>query len=969
MFNPSIVICIVLLFSIPSTITSTPCTESDYQQYFSECDPKTNTRNVTIYLTKECENVQITDPSNPLSVYSTLPTITIQCGLKCPAGEIMRLDPIKKEAVCQKCPEDTYSVGGDFKVNNKWTQDNLKKFDINCYAIGISGYKKNEDCTGILISPDKTMIMSGDITGNQVKYFVQVMYFFKAKNAGRVILQYKKDSVKEISYNNGDFKFFFDYDYVTGDSEPDTPWRTIYHDFQPGEHEIVLFYWYLKTTKQPLRFYIKSFEIIGIDDAAYKCEKCVNSVAPEGSDHCYSCQSNFYYDQQEEDCVKCPDTQFSIPNSFGGNSCMAKKICSDYEYEVTSISKCVDKKKNITYNALQPCYCLDEKNINRTETVSCEKEEDEEENKCGQGMFKISSFKYDFKTIMINEFFKENSGWKCNGKEIYSGIYINESVEKILSKSFNITSQNAYMEIKIEMNLDQSEILKIKTNKETTVFSNVKKTITQHYDLDIGENTLTFIYEKNSNVLKIENGVSISTINIFGSDLSSEVKYQKCPIGTIGLKDCTKCVECKPNEIPDKNQTYCIKCQNGIHQIINNESVCVDCPPYTFLDSTKCRLNDVVYNDEAKLKFNLAPMKDWLDKLCSAQSGILCYENSFIGPISNITVQDEGQSSTSHDLFFISLFEPKTVNIYDFSYDEEANKYKQGHIFGLFSVNNPVSEQENNNTDVFMDHNITFQNVKIKKNIAAQINKIQLVPKTIDSNKRLGIVIDYTEGDICLSDPSKRYKTYLYLKCNKYEISTPRLVKVKDNGCTYIFEWNSPYICKNCITSELSNFERGACKNNRRQVIFTSNDDCLIFNASNPELIGYDKSYPGNLLTDNNMLSMLTKFSLRNNDVVIVKEGESVTFPFEYIESKIYHEPCTFVDNIDKNWKKYLLIIPILYLITLVLVICYCCKYRRIKSEYEKLRSTDTTHSETNIGKESRDLHLEPEKQTNPEHE
>ena len=76
------------------------------------------------------------------------------------------------------------------------------------------------------------------------------------------------------------------------------------------------------------------------------------------------------------------------------------------------------------------------------------------------------------------------------------------------------------------------------------------------------------------------------------------------------------------------------------------------------------------------------------------------------------------------------------------------------------------------------------QNVKIKKNIAAQINKIQLVPKTIDSNKRLGIVIDYTEGDTCLSDPSKRYKTYLYLKCNKFEISTPRLVKVKDNGCT-----------------------------------------------------------------------------------------------------------------------------------------------------------------------------------------
>ena len=114
---------------------------------------------------------------------------------------------------------------------------------------------------------------------------------------------------------------------------------------------------------------------------------------------------------------------------------------------------------------------------------------------------------------------------------------------------------------------------------------------------------------------------------------------------------------------------------------------------------------------------------------------------------------------------------------------------------------------------------------------------------------------------------------------------------------------------------------------------------------------------------------MLTQSTLRNNDVVIVKDGENITFPFEYIESRIYHEPCTFVDNIDKNWKKYLLIIPVLYLITLVLVICYCCKYRRIKSEYEKLRSSDVTHSESNLGKESRELHLEPEKPSTQEKE
>ena len=90
-------IILILLFLTTSSSTVEPCRESDYEQYFTECDPKTNTRNVTIYLSKDCENVQVTDESSPLSFLSTLPTTTVQCGLKCPAGEIMKLDPLKKE--------------------------------------------------------------------------------------------------------------------------------------------------------------------------------------------------------------------------------------------------------------------------------------------------------------------------------------------------------------------------------------------------------------------------------------------------------------------------------------------------------------------------------------------------------------------------------------------------------------------------------------------------------------------------------------------------------------------------------------------------------------------------------------------------------------------------------------------------------------------------------------------------------
>ena len=954
-------IILILLFLTTSSSTVEPCRESDYEQYFTECDPKTNTRNVTIYLSKDCENVQVTDESSPLSFLSTLPTTTVQCGLKCPAGEIMKLDPLKKELICVKCPKDSYSVGGDLRIRNRWSNEDLKKFEINCYAIGTNDYSKNTDCTGLSINNDKTMIMSGELTGNYLKYFIQVMYFFKAKNPGRVILQYKKDSEKELTYNNGDFKFFFDYEYVAGDSEPDSPWRTVYHDFKPGDHEIVFFYWYIKT-KKPLRFYIKSFEVIGIEDAAFKCEKCINSIAPEGSDHCYSCQSNFYYDTYKEDCVACPDGQFSISNSFGDNSCMAKKICSTYEYELVSASECVDGKKTVTYKAIEPVYCLDGNSLNRTETVDCALEKNDEENKCGPGKFKISSFDFNFQTTPLDSFFTENTGWKSNGNEIFSGIYINENVEKILTKTFKIESVNAYMEVSLSLNLDKDEIFKIKTNKEAITFSNTKDLINQHIDLFKGENTLQFIYEKTSSAIKIVNGVSILSLQILGSDLSDEIKFQKCPIGTIALKACDKCVECKPDEIPDKNQTTCIKCQNGIHQIINGESVCSECPSYTYLNNSKCILNDILYQEEAKLKFNIAPLKEWLDKICNDQSGILCYENSFIGPISKDV---KANSTGAHDLFFISLFEPKEVNLYDFSYNEDSTKNKRGHIFGLFSVNNPVVEEgANNNSDVFFDHNITFTNTKIKKNLATNVKNVSLVGKNHHPYQRLGVVVEYNEGDTCLSDPRKKYKTYLYLKCNKYDISTPQLKKVSQNGCTFIFEWTSPYLCKNCITSEITNYERGACKNNQRQVIFSSNDDCLIFNGSNPELIGYDKPTNETLLTESSLIFQLLSSPMRIlNDVITVKGEDNNTFPFEFIESKVYYEPCTFIDNIDKNWKKYLLIIPVLYIITLVLVICYCCKYRRIKSEYEKLRSSDNSHSETNskdFGKDNA-LHLEPD--------
>ena len=195
----------------------------------------------------------------------------------------------------------------------------------------------------------------------------------------------------------------------------------------------------------------------------------------------------------------------------------------------------------------------------------------------------------------------------------------------------------------------------------------------------------------------------------------------------------------------------------------------------------------------------------------------------------------------------------------------------------------------------------------------------------------------------------------MYLNCVKNEISVPKLVNVSDNQCTFIFEWNSPFLCRNCIVKELQNFEVGTCKNGLRQIIFTANNDCSIFNASNPMLIGYDQIFNDMLLNQSDLINNLNKSRTLEDDVndekeelfvYVTKNGENFTFPFEYVEDKFYYEECSFVKNMDRGLIKYLIIIPLIYLFTVSLVVCYICKYKKVKDEYEKLKNSDVIQNE-----------------------
>ena len=173
-------------------------------------------------------------------------------------------------------------------------------------------------------------------------------------------------------------------------------------------------------------------------------------------------------------------------------------------------------------------------------------------------------------------------------------------------------------------------------------------------------------------------------------------------------------------------------------------------------------------------------------------------------------------------------------------------------------------------------------------------------------------------------------------------------MKIKDNNCTYIFEWSSPNACKNCLTKEINFYDKGTCRYGKRAIIFSSDDDCLIFNVSKSNLNGGNIEYYNQLCEQNCDLydiiiedkNKKNKINDNNNNYNnnIIKPGD-FNFKFDFIENSIYYQKCTFLENIEGKWIKYIFIIPILYFITLIGIIIYYIKYRKLKNRYHILNS------------------------------
>lgn len=98
-----------------------------------------------------------------------------------------------------------------------------------------------------------------------------------------------------------------------------------------------------------------------------------------------------------------------------------------------------------------------------------------------------------------------------------------------------------------------------------------------------------------------------------------------------------------------------------------------------------------------------------------------------------------------------------------------------------------------------------LNNYRELKNLGSRLQDV----RPYDSVERSGYEIIYTEGDVCLADPSKHYETHINYRCDTSSQSKlhdyPMLVPIDaqqgytgSNQCKFFFVWHSPFACSVC---------------------------------------------------------------------------------------------------------------------------------------------------------------------------
>ena len=130
--------------------------------------------------------------------------------------------------------------------------------------------------------------------------------------------------------------------------------------------------------------------------------------------------------------------------------------------------------------------------------------------------------------------------------------------------------------------------------------------------------------------------------------------------------------------------------------------------------------------------------------------------------------------------------------------------------------------------------------------------------------------------------------------------------------------------------------------------MYNENENCLIRNGSDPNLNGWNISF-----NDENVLSnedikecnILSDYFNKSRNLEQIDRffnfstvNLSLPDDYYYINNFKISESCWYSDNINAQARIVIIVIPIVYLFTAIVLIIIYCKYKKVSNKYERLK-------------------------------
>lgn len=625
---------------------------------------------------------------------------------------------------------------------------------------------------------------------------------------------------------------------------------------------------------------IDSIEIKGVIGNNNTCKPC-SIPSPEGSPFCGACDIYSYYDEKEKSCLNCPSKYFTRrPGSIGRNKCVQIPLCDPFAFKRKISPYCnqeTNKFDEIYYQKVNNCFiCPGEEKI-----VSKLIEEDLKNGleincfDCPIGTYK--SFEPPNRYICLpckpHTFSSEKNKLQC---EICPHNSSTQNIEYFFFPSHQKTIKT---EIKTNHITKEQGILRIvytQLVKENNDFwdSQIKLLIddSELYDL-INSPTDVIYLSEGKHIIRLVHVPSNYIINyisiqnsVHGGGYACNENF-KAPIHV----QSSQCFNHPDSYYEPKNKT------------------CVKCPIYTLPNQQKtgCDIAPFISYKKENLYFNLEQIQDMAESVCQSNPS-LCFNNYF-GPLINPLNQNE--------LFFFSRI------IMDSIFTDKKRDLSKGYIYRLGSFHNIEDE--------------------VETSLGSTIDFI----KILNSKESKGLVIKLVNGDKCDKDVNKQYSSFVLLRCENHKNSMEIPKLIKQEKCTYYFEWKTSVGCPICLKSQVWSVESRCIDSEKFQYNFEEEELCTL--AHFEESKGIDEKDEKKALLNENedsYIKYIYHFSFEKN-----------------ISNETIYEDLVKKDVIIKSCRGFkisilwTLFFCTIFISTIAFACIYCNKYKKLIKDYQRL--------------------------------